>query len=64
MAVNWNFYWKKYGDIMLSDNRGMRRGNPSLHTGVAVYEELPRSIFESPEPIDWSSIRIDEESTN
>lgn len=43
--------WKQYGDIMLSDNRG--RGK---HTDVAVFDELPASVFDSPEPVDLMSI--------
>ena len=43
--------WQQYGQILLSDNRGERR-----HTNLAVYEELPASVFTSPEPVDWSAI--------
>ena len=39
--------WKRHGKIMLSANRGKR-----AHTDVAVFDELPMSIFESPEPVD------------
>jgi len=48
--------WKKYGRIMLSDDRGEMRGNPARHTDVAVYDELPRSIFDSPDPIELPSL--------
>ena len=37
--------WRRYGSILLSDGRGERR-----HTGVAVFDELPRSVFTSPAP--------------
>lgn len=43
--------WKRYGRILLSDNRGERG-----HTNLAVYDELPASVFASPEPVDWASI--------
>ena len=35
--------WVPHGRILLSSGRGTR-----AHTGVAVFEELPRSVFESP----------------
>lgn len=35
--------WKPYGKIMLSEDRGQRG-----HTGVAVFDELPDSVFTSP----------------
>ena len=37
--------WERFGDIMLATNHG--RDND---WGIEVYEELPRSVFESPEP--------------
>jgi hypothetical protein len=43
--------WQRYGEIMLSDNRG--RG---AHTEMAVFDELPDSVFEDPAPVDWSAI--------
>ena len=43
--------WQQYGQILLSDNRGERG-----HTNLAVYDELPGSVFTSPEPVDWSAI--------
>lgn len=43
--------WKKYGEIMLSASRGNRG-----HSDLAVFNELPASIFESPEPVDLMSI--------
>ena len=42
--------WRRCGDILLSDDRGLLRGNPVRHTDVAVFDELPRSVFEGPEP--------------
>lgn len=39
--------WKKYGNILLSDERG--RGK---HSDIAVFEELPASVYESPAAVD------------
>ncbi|KAA3620483.1 MAG: hypothetical protein DWQ05_00465 [Calditrichaeota bacterium] len=39
--------WQKYGKIYLSSNRGKRD-----HTDIAVFDELPASIFENPERLD------------
>lgn len=38
--------WERFGKILLSDDRG--RGK---HTGLAVYESLPASVFESPDAV-------------
>ncbi len=38
--------WKRYGRIMLSDDRGKRK-----HTDIAVYDSLPEAVFTSPEPV-------------
>lgn len=46
----WGNY-QKHGAILLSDDRGQRK-----HTGLAVYEELPAHVFESPEPVDWDKL--------
>ena len=40
--------WERHGEILLSADRGR-----SSHTDVAVHEELPRSVFESPEPVSF-----------
>ena len=37
--------WRRHGSILLSDGRGERR-----HTDVAVFDELPRSVFASSAP--------------
>ena len=37
--------WKPYGEILLSGDRGERG-----ITEIAVYDELPRTVFDSPEP--------------
>ena len=39
--------WEPHGRILLSAGRGTR-----AHTDVAVFDELPRSVFESPRPVD------------
>ena len=39
--------WKRYGDIFLSASRGERR-----HENVAVLENVPESVFTSPDPVD------------
>jgi hypothetical protein len=44
--------WQRYGKILLSDDRG-----DSGHTGIAVYESLPASVFSSPEPVDLADDR-------
>jgi len=43
--------WQQYGRILLSDNRGERG-----HTDLAVYDELPASVFTRPEPVDWAAL--------
>jgi hypothetical protein len=43
--------WQQYGGILLSDNRG-----EGAHTEMAVFDQLPDSVFEDPMPIDWSAI--------
>ena len=39
--------WVPHGRILLSANRGR-----TSHTDVAVFDDLPRAIFESPKPVD------------
>ena len=46
-SVPWLNY-EKHGRILLSDDRGNRR-----HTYVRVFDELPASVFASPEPVPW-----------
>ncbi|MFH1568850.1 MAG: hypothetical protein ABIL09_12705 [Gemmatimonadota bacterium] len=43
--------WQPHGRIWLSAARG-----PRAHSDVAVYEALPRSVFESPEPVDLGAL--------
>ena len=42
--------WQRYGAILLSDGRGKRQ-----HTHVAVFDQLPRSVFDDPTPTEFSS---------
>ncbi len=49
--------WKRHGRIMLSGDRGEMRGRPVKLTDVAVFDELPESIFTSPEPLDLSQYK-------
>ncbi len=51
----WKNY-QKYGDIWLSDDRGLRK-----HTDLAVFEELPALVFESFERLDL--IKLIEQQT-
>ena len=44
--------WKRHGRIMLSGDRGERRGRALKLTDIAVFDELPESIFTNPGPID------------
>ncbi len=48
--------WKRYGGILLSGGRGEMRGRPFELTDIAVFDELPDALFESPEPVDWSGL--------
>jgi hypothetical protein len=42
--------WQAYGKIMLAVDHGTRQ-----HTDVAVFDGLPASVFESPDPVDIMS---------
>ncbi len=46
----WN-HWQRYGRILLSDDRGQRK-----HADIAVFSELPDSLFSSPAPVDWQRL--------
>ncbi len=39
--------WEPHGRILLSAGRGTR-----AHTDVAVFDDLPRAVFENPHPVD------------
>jgi hypothetical protein len=43
--------WRRYGNILLSDDRGQRR-----HTDIGVLDELPEGVLERPAPVDWASL--------
>ena len=43
--------WRRFGPILLSDDRGERG-----HTELAVFDDLPRTVFTDPAPVDWSSL--------
>jgi pyrroloquinoline quinone biosynthesis protein B len=51
--------WKRYGRIMLSGDRGVVRGRPLRLTDIAVFDELPESVFSGPEPVNWSALMPD-----
>lgn len=44
--------WQKLGSIMLSDDRG--RGK---HSDLAVFDELPAAVFQSPEPVNFRGMK-------
>ena len=44
--------WQKYGEILLSDDRGQRK-----HNDIAVFDNLPAVVFESPEPVEMMSLK-------
>jgi hypothetical protein len=57
--------WKQYGRIMLSGDRGRimlsgdrgeLNGRPARLTDIAVFDELPESVFTSPDPVDWAAL--------
>jgi pyrroloquinoline quinone biosynthesis protein B len=48
--------WKRYGRIMLSGDRGELNGRPARLTGIAVFDELPESVFTSPDRVDWAAL--------
>jgi hypothetical protein len=49
-TTRWANY-QKHGTILLSDDRGQKK-----HTGLAVYDDLPADVFESPELVDWDKL--------
>lgn len=48
--------WQSHGRIMLSDERG--RGK---HTELAVFDNLPASVFNDPAPVEWQALQGQEE---
>lgn len=51
METPWD-NWKQYEDILLSGDRGEKR----KITDIAVFDELPARVFESPAPIDINEL--------
>lgn len=50
--------WQRYGNIMLSDNRGAgSEGNEFILPNVGVYEELPESVFTDPARLDLATLK-------
>lgn len=47
--------WERHGQILLSGDRGQRQ-----ITEIAVFDELPPEVFESPAPVDLASFRKSE----
>lgn len=43
--------WKRYGNILLSDDRGNRN-----MTDIAVFDKLPEEVFTDPKPINMSQL--------
>jgi pyrroloquinoline quinone biosynthesis protein B len=48
--------WQRYGRILLSGDRGELGGNPARLTDIAVFDDLPESLFRGPDPIDWDGL--------
>jgi hypothetical protein len=44
--------WTSHGGLMLSGDRGERQ-----LSDIRVFDELPRTVFESPEAVDWSALK-------
>ena len=50
--------WRQFGEIMLSDNRGIRaNGEPFMLPNVAVFDALSDAVFDDPAKIDLSEMR-------
>jgi pyrroloquinoline quinone biosynthesis protein B len=47
---------KRDGRIMLSGDRGELGGTPARLTDIGVFDELPESVFTSPDPLDWDGL--------
>jgi len=72
LLVQWNYFrdaadssphfftpWKNYqrfGNILLSNDRG--DGPRRIHVGLGVYDELPATVFTSPDSIDWKQMKM------
>ncbi len=51
----WSNY-EKYGTILLSSSRGTKQ-----HQDLHVFDELPASVFQSPEPVPWLLAKLEEQ---
>ena len=51
--------WKRYGRIMLSGDRGVMQGRAARLTDIAVFDDLPESLFSSPDHLDWDALLPD-----
>ena len=49
--------WTKHGNILLSDGRGATRRGERKHSDIAVFDALPASVFESPDPVDLMALK-------
>jgi hypothetical protein len=49
--------WKQYGRIMLSHDRGTLRGEPAELSSIAVFDDVPESVYESPDPVDLQALQ-------
>ncbi len=52
-STPWRDY-QKHGNILLASDRGQKK-----NTGLAVFEHMPASVFESPAPIDWEALNAE-----
>lgn len=43
--------WQRYGDILLSDDRGDRR-----HSDIGVLDARPEGALDTPDPVDWPTL--------
>jgi len=48
--------WKRFGRIMLSGDRGEVQGRRFELTEIGVFDELPESLFTSPQPVAWEAL--------
>ena len=48
--------WKRYGEILLSGDRGEMRGRPLKLSDIAVLDDVPRELFATPAPVDWERL--------
>jgi len=49
--------WKRYGNVMLSNDRGEgRNGEAFILPNVGAYDTLPKGIFTDPAPLDLSTL--------